>query len=78
MNRYRLPPHPPRSLDLRLVLEIGKTKVHPLGREEEAMGNDDGYLGHQILAPTDEDLCHGSPLEGARNFPIHGVEWRAG
>jgi len=84
-NRHRLPPRLSKTLGLHLVLEIGKTKVRPLGKEEEAMGNGDGYLDHrtswirlQILAPTDEDLYHGSQLEGAWNFPIHGIEWCVG
>ena len=73
-----------KTLDLRLALEIRKTKDHPLGNEE-AMGNDNGYLDHrtswirlQILAPTNEDLCHGSPLENAWSFPIHEIEWCVG
>src|ERR1700729_1848316 len=80
-NRHRLPPGLSKSPDLRLVLEVEMTKVHPFGKGEEAMGNDDGDLDHQTswihlqpLAPMDEDLCRGSPLEDAWNHPIHGIE----
>lgn len=84
-NRHRLPPDLSKSPDLRLVLEIGMTKVHPLGKGEEAMGNDDGdldrqtsWIHFQILAPMGEGLCHGSPLEDAWNHPIHWIEWYVG
>jgi len=81
-NRHRRLPHLSKTLGLHLVPEIGKTKVRPLGKEEEVMGNGDGYLDHRTswirLHPTDEDLCHGSPLEDAWKFPIHGIEWCVG
>jgi len=61
-----------------LSLRSGRQRFALWGKEEEVTGNDDSYLDPRILAPTDEDLCHGFPFKDACNFPIHGIEWCVG
>jgi len=80
MSRYRLLPCRSKSLDLRLALGIGMTKVHPLSKEGEVMENDEGdlyrqtsWIHFQILDPTDGGRYRGSPPKDAWNCPIRGI-----